>query len=260
MIIGNEIRFVEKMLKGVVKGESGFEELLLLTRYYYLHDGLTREEIKPILSDWFDFRNMGGKYGLELHKEESIKSALDKYANKQAFLNELESITITKSEWRYIQEVGRNERERKVLFTILCLYKVKAGLYTDNNRVRLEYTKLNNMAHVTFTKANRLDAFKHFVEVGAIELPIGHQAGSVVLNFVDNDGEPMVVIEDFESFHIYYDYLKSNKSKRIYRCKECGHVALKEKGKQYNSVKYCESCSEKRKAEQNRNRKNRAKE
>lgn len=255
MLIGNEPRFVEKMLKGLVKCDKNHNELLLLTRYYYLHDGLTREEIKPILDSWYDFRCMGGEYGLQLHKDETVKEALDKYANDKAFLNEVDSIEITKDEWHYIQDIGRNERERKVLFTLLCKYKIVAKLYNVNhNKVKIEHSKLGSMAHTTFTRKNMLDAIKYFEEVGAISFLMGADAKYIRLNYVDNENKPYVVIEDFESLHVYYEYLKSNKSKKIYRCKECGCMALRDKGKQYNGTKYCKPCSEKRIAEQNRNR------
>ena len=247
MIIGNEIRFVDKLLKGVVKGESNYKEMNLLARNY-LNQGLTTEEIKPMLNDWYD--------GYESEREFMVNIALEN-AVKNPHMNEVESITITRKEWKYVQAVGRNERERKVLFTLLCQYKIKSSIYMDNNYMKVEYTKLSTQAHTTFTKANRLDAFRYFEEIGAITLKMGARAEALTINFVDReeDSEPYVVIEDFESLHIYYEYLKSNKSKRIYRCKDCGLMALKERGKQYNSKKYCDACSEKRKAEQNRNRK-----
>lgn len=247
MIIGNEVRFIEKMLKGLVNADNNYKELYLLARYH-LNNGLTVEQIREILNDWYD--------GYESEQENVVGYALEN-AVKNPHLNEVESITITKKEWHYIQGAGRNERERKVLFTLLCQYKIKLSIYKDNDYLKVEYTKLNNQAHTTLTKTNRINAFKHFEEIGAITLMMGKKAESIIINFVDREenSEVAVVVEDFESLHIYYEYLKCNKSKKIYRCKDCGCMALRDKGKQYNSVRYCKSCSEKRMAEQNRNRK-----
>ena len=147
--------------------------------------------------------------------------------------------------------MGRTERERKLLFTLLCMYKVKIGLgYSDNGLVKIEYTQLNSLAHVVFKSTERIDVFIYLIECGMIEMGMGQLASRVKLHYVFPDSKQLIEITDFEAFNVYYDYLK--KGGRLINCKECGklvHIV----NKQDRSTKYCKDCKREKQLEQQRN-------
>ena len=169
-----------------------------------------------------------------------IENIIKSNTSSKTNVNKLDHIVITVQEWQTIQEMGRTERERKLLFTLLCMYKVKIGLgYSDNGLVKIEYTQLNSLAHVVFKSSERIDVFRYLIECGMIEMGMGQLASRVKLHYVFSNSKQLIKITDFEAFNVYYDYLK--KGGRLIKCKECGklvHII----NKQDRSTKYCKDC------------------
>ena len=248
-LIGNEMEYAKKILTGAVKEKNLFKALVILTKYYCFELGMDDKEIEKNLRLYI--KAMGGDVD-----DEAIENIIKSNTSSKTNVNKLDHIIITVQEWQTIQEMGRTERERKLLFTLLCMYKVKIGLgYSDNGLVKIEYTQLNSLAHVVFKSTERIDVFRYFIECGMIEMGMGQLASRVKLHYVFPDSKRLIKITDFEAFNVYYDYLK--KGGRLINCKECGKLVLTGKGKQYNSVRYCKDCANKieqeRKNEQKRN-------
>lgn len=229
-LIGNEIEYAKKLLNGAVKEKNLFKALVTLTKYYYFEQGLDTSEIKELLKQYI--KEMNGTVD-----DEAIEGIIKSNTSDKTNVNRLDHITVTVQEWETIQEMGRTERERKLLFTLLCMYKVKIGLgYSDNGLVKIEYTKLNSLAHVVFKSTERINVFRYLIECGMIEMGMGQLASRLKLNYVYKDSEPLIEITDFEAFNVYYDYLK--KGGRLVMCKECGKLVLA-KG---NKTQYCKNC------------------
>ena len=248
-LIGNEIEYAKKLLNGAVKEKNLFKALVTLTKYYYFEQGLDTSEIKELLKQYI--KAMNGTVD-----DEAIESIIKSNTSDKTNVNRLDHITITVQEWETIQEMGRTERERKLLFTLLCMYKVKIGLgYSDNGLVKIEYTKLNSLAHVVFKSTERINVFRYLIECGMIEMGMGQLASRLKLNYVYKDSEPLIEITDFEAFNVYYDYLK--KGGRLVTCKECGRLVL---AKPKAPVRYCKDCAKTKEQERLKEtmRKNRA--
>ena len=230
-LIGNEMEYAKKILTGAVKEKNLFKALVILTKYYYFELGMNDKEIEKNLRLYI--KTMNGNVDDEAIENKSNTSS-------KTNINKLDHIIITIQEWQTIQEMGRTERERKLLFTLLCMYKVKIGLgYSDNGLVKIEYTQLNSLAHVVFKSTERIDVFRYFIECGMIEMGMGQLASRVKLHYVFPHSKQLIKITDFEAFNIYYDYLK--KGGRLINCKECGklvHIV----NKQDKSTKYCKDC------------------
>ena len=230
-LIGNEIEYAKKLLNGAVKEKNLFKALVTLTKYYYFEQGLDTSEIKALLKQYI--KAMNG-----VVDDEAIEGIIKSNTSDKTNVNRLDHITVTVQEWETIQEMGRTERERKLLFTLLCMYKVKIGLgYSDNGLVKIEYTKLNSLAHVVFKSTERINVFRYLIECGMIEMGMGQLASRLKLNYVYKDSEPLIEITDFEAFNVYYDYLK--KGGRLINCKECGKLVLAK----VNRTQYCKDCS-----------------
>ena len=247
-LIGNEIEYAKKLLNGAVKEKNLFKALVILTKYYYFEQGLDTSEIKELLKQYT--KAMNG-----VVDDEAIESIIKSNTSNKTNVNRLDHITVTVQEWETIQEMGRTERERKLLFTLLCMYKVKIGLgYSDNGLVKIEYTKLNSLAHVVFKSTERINVFRYLIECGMIEMGMGQLASRLKLNYVYKDSEPLIEITDFEAFNVYYDYLK--KGGRLITCKECGRLVL---AKPKAPTKHCKDCANKIKLEQTNESKKRTK-
>lgn len=243
-LIGNEVEYAKKILTGAVKEKNLFKALVILTKYYYFELGMNDKEIEKNLRLYI--KAMGGDVD-----GEAIENIIKSNTSSKTNINKLDHIVITVQEWHTIQEMGRTERERKLLFTLLCMYKVKIGLgYSDNGLVKIEYTQLNSLAHVVFKSTERIDVFRYFIECGMIEMGMGQLASRVKLHYVFPDSKQLIKITDFEAFNVYYDYLK--KGGRLITCKECGKLVL---AKPKAPTKYCKDCASKKIEEQNRNRK-----
>ena len=245
-LIGNEVEYAKKILTGAVKEKNLFKALVILTKYYCFELGMNDKEIEKNLRLYI--KAMGGNVD-----DEAIENIIKSNTSSKTNVNKLDHIVITIQEWQTIQEMGRTERERKLLFTLLCMYKVKIGLgYSDNGLVKIEYTQLNSLAHVVFKSTERIDVFRYFIECGMIEMGMGQLASRVKLHYVFPDSKQLIKITDFEAFNVYYDYLK--KGGKLIRCKECGKLVLS-KSKTCPS-KYCKDCANKieqeRKNEQKR--------
>ena len=248
-LIGNEMEYAKKILTGAVKEKNLFKALVILTKYYYFELGMDDKEIERNLRLYI--KGMGGNVD-----DEAIENIIKSNTSSKTNVNKLDHIVITIQEWQTIQEMGRTERERKLLFTLLCMYKVKIGLgYSDNGLVKIEYTQLNSLAHVVFKSTERIDVFRYLIECGMIEMGMGQLASRVKLHYIFPDSKQLIKITDFEAFNVYYDYLK--KGGRLVNCQECGKLILdKSKTK---PTKYCKDCANKIKIEQTMRNRNRTK-
>ena len=247
-LIGNEMEYAKKILTGAVKEKNLFKALVILTKYYCFELGMVNKEIEKNLRLYI--KAMNGNVD-----DEAIENIIKSNTSSKTNVNKLDHIIITVQEWQTIQEMGRTERERKLLFTLLCMYKVKIGLgYSDNGLVKIEYTQLNSLAHVVFKSTERIDVFRYLIECGMIEMGMGQLASRVKLHYVFPDSKQLIEITDFEAFNVYYDYLKNGG--RLIRCKECGKLVLV---KPKAPTKYCKDCANKIKLEQTNESKKRTK-
>ena len=247
-LIGNEVEYAKKILTGAVKEKNLFKALVILTKYYCFELGMDNKEIEKNLRLYI--KAMDGNVD-----DEAIENIIKSNTSSKTNVNKLDHIIITIQEWQTIQEMGRTERERKLLFTLLCMYKVKIGLgYSDNGLVKIEYTQLNSLAHVVFKSSERIDVFRYLIECGIIEMGMGQLASRVKLHYLFPDSKQLIKITDFEAFNVYYDYLKNGG--RLIRCKECGKLVLV---KPKAPTKYCKDCANKIKLEQTNESKKRTK-
>ena len=246
-LIGNEVEYAKKILTGAVKEKNLFKALVILTKYYCFELGMNDKEIEKNLRLYI--KAMGGNVD-----DEAIENIIKSNTSSKTNINKLDHIIITIQEWQTIQEMGRTERERKLLFTLLCMYKVKIGLgYSDNGLVKIEYTQLNSLAHVVFKSTERIDVFRYFIECGMLEMGMGQLASRVKLHYVFPDSKQLIKITDFEAFNVYYDYLK--KGGRLINCQECGKLVLVNN----NRGRYCKDCQKQKQKQWEKESKERAK-
>lgn len=234
-LIGNEIKYCEKHIKnGTVDKRKPVKTITSLIKYYHMKMNLSEGEIKQEVMKHLN------NVQVEMD-EEYIDKLVKTNTSDKVTLNTLDKITITEAEWGVIQEMGRNERERKVLFFFLCSYKIKRGLgYMANNSVRIEYGSLNSDAHVTFTAKQRAESLNYFETHGLIEIGLGINADRITLYYVNDESPIKMEITEFDCLDTYYKYGK--KGGKLIICKECGELFIaKQKGR---TSTQCTDCYE----------------
>lgn len=242
-LIGNEVKYSEKHLlnKTVEDKRNPVKTVVILIKYFFLIKEYTISQIKKEIKQFLQDAEveLDDKYLDDLIKTNT---------SAKTTINELKSISVTQAEMDTIKELGTTEQQRKVLFVLLCWYKIKVGLgYTDDGTVKVDYTNLNAEAHVSMSKAKREEMLTYFYECGLIGLGMGQMAKKIKLFYVNNDSPVIMTITEFDCLDVYYQWWKNGLKGKLIICKECGDLVLS-KSKTCPS-KYCEDCAKQKEQE-----------
>ena len=216
--------------------------IVILIKYFFLIKQYSiaqiEKEIKQFLMD----------VGVEL-EHEYLMGLIKSNATPKTTINQLEQIEITHTELNTIRELGQTEQQRKILFTLLCWYKIKVGLgYQADYTVKIDYTHLNAEAHVALTKAKREEILTYFLECELVEFGMGQLAKKIKLNYVA-DGMVAMTVTEFDCLDVYYKWWKDDFKGRLVICKECGELFI---APVKSPAKQCEECY-KRKHQESKN-------
>ena len=241
-LIGNEIKYCEKHLMNKTVEGNPVKTIVILIKYFFLIKQYSiaqiEKEIKQFLID----------VGVEL-EHEYLMGLIKSNATPKTTINQLEQIEITHTELNTIRELGQTEQQRKILFTLLCWYKIKVGLgYQADYTVKIDYTHLNAEAHVALTKAKREEILTYFLECGLVEFGMGQLAKKIKLNYVA-DGMVAMTVTEFDCLDVYYKWWKDDFKGRLVICSKCGEL-VHVKNKNDYRTKYCEECDKQVKYEQ----------
>ena len=244
-LIGNEVKYSEKHLlnKMVEDKRNPVKTVVILIKYFFLIKEYTisqiKKEIKQFLQD------------VEVELDDKYLDDLIKTnTSEKTTINKLDSISVTQAEMDTIKELGTTEQQRKVLFVLLCWYKIKVGLgYTDDGTVKVDYTNLNAEAHVSMSKAKREEMLTYFYECGLIGLGMGQMAKKIKLFYINNDSPVIMTITEFDCLDVYYKWWKDGFKGKLIICKECGELFI---APVKSPAKQCEECY-KRKHQESKN-------
>lgn len=233
-LIGNEIKYCEKHLSNNTIDKNPVKTIAIMIKYFFLIKKLSVADVRREILAYMN------RVDVELDME-LLNKLIKTNTSDKTTMNSLESISITEVEWETIQELGRNERERKLLFTLLCMYKIKVGVgYKADNTVKVDYTTLNSDAHITLTKKQRVETFTYLIQAGAISIGFGQMAKKVKLFYVNDESPVKMEITEFDCLHVYYNYMKKG-GKDLKFCVECGNIYIAKDNKKKKG--YCsERC------------------
>ena len=243
-LIGNEVKYSEKHLlnKTVEDKHNPVKTVVILIKYFFLIKEYSISQIKREIKQFIQDAE------IELD-DKYLDDLIKTNTSAKTTINNLELINITQAEMETIKELGQTEQQRKILFVLLCWYKIKVGVgYADDGTVKVEYTHLNADAHVSMSKAKREEMLGYFYECGLIGLGMGQMAKKIKLFYVNNDSPVIMTITEFDCLDVYYEWWKSGLKGRLVICKECGDL-VHIKNKQDNSTKYCKKCKEQKELE-----------
>jgi ribosomal protein L37E len=193
----------------------------------------------------------------EIYYSNLISDAIKK-AYKKPFYH-IENIKITKSELDIISSLD-NLRAEKILFVLLCMAKQQAisnGFI--NGLVKYSITDLCKTARISVPADEREYILYNIIQKGFLDYPKKNNTQCLIVNFIDNDGEAVLNLNEADCYELAYLYLSwKNNGKGYTKCQRCGKMIKQSKTK---PKKYCEECAQEVLTEQKRvwaekNRKN----
>ena len=255
MLILNEEKYAKSIYDGQNKEEkSVISKIGYITRYLLNVENKSDDEIYKNSVEWMQ------KYHNNF--EESCYSNLIsdaiKKAHKYPFYN-IENIKITQSELDIISSL-ENLRAEKILFVLLCMAKqqcVANGFI--NGLVKYSITDLCKMARISVPADEREYILYNIIQRGFLGYPKKNNTTCLIVNFMDNDGEAVLYLDDVDCKELAYVYLNwKNNGSGYTRCQKCNRLMKQSKTK---PRKYCEDCAKEVQTEQKRvwaekNRKN----
>lgn len=163
-----------------------------------------------------------------------------KGANKYPFYN-ISSIKITKSELDAISSLD-NLRAEKVLFVLLCMAKQQAVANGfTGGLVKYTITDICKMARISVPADDREYILYNIVQKGLLNCPKKNDTKCLIVNFIDDDGETALELDEIDCQELAYVYLNwKNDGKGYTRCQKCNRLIKQSKTR---PRKYCEECA-----------------
>lgn len=250
-VVLNEKKQAEYIIEKGEVGNKPTSTLFLLAKYYRQKENLNKEQTFNKLNEF-----MGKNYkNYNSATWEDIIEDISKKANKYP-LREIDYIEITKSEIDTIRNVC-NIKYEKLLFTMLCYAKLYNKISDKNNGwVNTDIKELFRVARVSVRYKNDKFLYLNDLETaGLISFSNKNDNLNLRVDFVDNDSETVLKIDDFRE--LGYEYLNYIGDGKFIRCECCKRLIRKKSNKQ----KYCTDCykrinSDMTNERQKKNRKN----
>lgn len=229
MIIFDEKKYAENMLKkGFMTNHKNVYELLILSKYYYA-EGLQHDEVKSKVVEFcekqVDFFSIEEWYKI-------INKTVD-IAKKSKFTTGVK-VEIKKNELDIIQQLEKLN-EQKLAFVMLVLYK-----FYGCRKFEVSIEDLYRLCKLNINSKSKLELLQSLTSKELIDINMGSKRW---VKFAEKDGETIIHISDFDDF--IFEYLKYIGEGKYGNCEACGKII-----KYYNTKKYCKECSKQRKKEQ----------
>lgn len=250
-VVLNEKKQAEYIIEKGEVGNKPTSTLFLLAKYYRQKENLNKEQTFNKLNEFMEknYKNYNSATW------EDIIEDISKKANKYP-LREIDYIEITKSEIDTIRNVC-NIKYEKLLFTMLCYAKLYNKISDKNNGwVNTDIKELFRVARVSVRYKNDKFLYLNDLETaGLISFSNKNDNLNLRVDFVDNDSETVLKIDDFRE--LGYEYLNYIGDGKFIRCECCKRLIRKKSNKQ----KYCTDCykrinSDMTNERQKKNRKN----
>lgn len=257
----NQVEYVEDMMQ---KGTLAYDESIdatikLLAQYYRNYKKLPKSECEDIIAAYivdYYVRIYGAEpLGLESTLLKAVKAACSnkKYKNCHGYkpLRDFDGVSVTAKEIDTIKQL-QSLPEQELLFCILCFAK----MYDETNR--LHNRKVNHLYYVSGDVLRRCAGWKrgyedklsaamtHLFDLGFVSninnrdkygflAPNRQPILTYKCNIVDDDGEQVLFIDNFDTLSLTWQYILGDK--HIKKC-ECGRYFKANS----NSQKRCPLC------------------
>ena len=255
MLILNEKKYARDLYDGINKDiKSVVSKIGYITRHLLYSLNQSDEDNYKNTVDWLKKNHNNFD---EVYYSNLISDAIKK-AHKKPFYC-IENIKITKSELDKISSLD-NLRAEKILFVLLCMAKQQemSNGFT-NGLVKYSITDLCKTARISVPADEREYILYDIVQKGLLGYPKKNNTQCLIVNFIDNDDEVILNLDEADCCELAYIYLSwKNNGKGYTKCQRCKRMIKQSKTK---PKKYCEECAKEVLTEQKRmwaekNRKN----
>lgn len=162
--------------------------------------------------------------------------------SKKKPLYKINNIIITKNELNTIKSLN-NIREEKILFVLLCMAKQQSEVlkFTDG-LVRYTITDLCRSARISVPAYEREYILHNILVKGLISCPKKNDTKCLRVNFLEENGEPEIVLNEIDCQELAYVYLKHKNGSGFKCCRKCGRLMNSR-----NKNDFCTYCEQKAK-------------
>ena len=157
--------------------------------------------------------------------------------SKKRPLYKIDNIIITKKEFDIIKSLN-NIREEKILFALLCMAKQQSEVlkFTDG-LVRYTITDLCKSARISVPADEREYILHNILVKGLISCPKKNDTKCLRVNFLEENGETELILNEIDCQELAYAYLKLKNGSGFKRCRRCGRLMNSR-----NKNDFCQYC------------------
>lgn len=246
MLILNEKKYAQDIYDGKNKDvKSVLQKIGYITRYLLYALNQSDEDNYKNTVEWMKKHHNNFD---EVYYSNLISDAIKRAHNKPFYC--IENIKITQSELDIISSLD-NLRAEKILFVLLCMAKQQEVAYGfDNGLVKYSITDLCKTARISVPADDREYILYNIVQKGFLGYPKKNNTQCLIVNFIDNDDEVVLTLDEADCYELAYLYLSwKNDGKGYTKCQRCRKMIKQSKTK---PKKYCEDCAKEVLTEQKR--------
>lgn len=234
MLILNEKKYAEDLYLGRnTEIKSIIAKLGYVTRYQLYVLGYSDDDNYSYTVKWMNKNHSNFD---ESCYSKLISDAI-KRAHKTPFFD-VGNILITKYELDTISSLN-NLRAEKILFVLLCMAKHQRVVYGfTNGLVKYSLPDLCKAARISVATDEREYILHEIIKSGHISYPKKNDTSCLMINFMDDDSETGLLVDEIGCKELAYTYLNWKNNGGYDRCENCGRLFRKNKNR-----KYCHECS-----------------
>lgn len=233
MMILNEELYAKNLLLGKNKDiKSAIKKIGYITRYNLHVLNKKEEENYKSTVLWMTKH----QENFEESCYSNIVSAYIKKAKNRDF-KRIDNISITKNELDKIKSLN-NIREEKILFVLLCMAKYQSVFmgFTDG-LVNYTITDLCKSARISVPADEREYILHDILVKGLISCPKKNDTKCLRVNFIEENGETELILNEIDCQELAYAYLKWKNGSGFKRCRRCGRLMNSR-----NKNDFCQYC------------------
>ena len=236
MLILNEKKYAESLYNGINDNiKSVVAKVGYITRYFCDRGDSDNENY----SNTVNWMNNNHENFDESCYSKLISDAIRK-AHKKPFFH-IDNIIVTKSELETISSLN-NLRAEKVLFVLLCMAKQQRVVYGfTNGLVNYSLPDLCKMARISVPTSDREYILYEIVQSGCLSYPKKNDTSCLMVNFIDDDSDVELVINEMDCQELAYVYLNWKNGGGYIRCEFCGRLVRQTKKE---NKRFCRECTE----------------
>ena len=237
MMILNEELYVKNLLLGKNKDIKSFAKKIgYITRYNAQILNKCEDENYSSTVQWMNKHQ-------DNFDESSYSTIISKAikASRKRPLYKIDDIIITKKELDTIKSLN-NIREEKILFVLLCMAKQQSEVFKfTDGLVKYTITDLCNSARISVPASEREYILYDILTKGLISCPKKNDTKCLRVNFIEENGETELVLNEIDCQELAYVYLRWKNKNGFKRCRKCGRLMSSRNKKDF--CPYCEQSN-----------------